>query len=65
MIGVRAHEPQDVRTALALISARRDVLEKSGGVELSLKKADLALRLIGQEVPGQETLHVALNPWSD
>jgi threonine dehydrogenase-like Zn-dependent dehydrogenase len=65
MIGVRAHEPQDVRTALALISARRDVLEKSGGVELSLQKADLALRLIGQEVPGEETLHVALNPWSE
>jgi hypothetical protein len=54
-----------VRTALALISARRDVLEKSGGVELSLKKADLALRLIGQEIPGEETLHVALNPWSE
>jgi hypothetical protein len=65
MIGVRAHEPQDVRTALALISTRRDVLERSGGVELSLQKADLALRLIGQEVPGEETLHVALNPWSE
>ena len=65
MIGVRAHEPQDVRTALALISARRDILEKGGAVELSLKKADLALRLIGQEVPGEEALHVALNPWSE
>ena len=64
MIGVRAHEPQDVRTAFALMSARREVLEKSGGVEVPLKDADLALRLIGQEVPGKETLHVALNPWS-
>ena len=65
LIGVRAHEPQDVRTALALIAARHDVLEQSGGLEVSLQKADLALRLIGQEVPGQETLHVALNPWTD
>jgi hypothetical protein len=64
MIGVRAHEPQDVRTAFALMSARREVLEKSGAVEVPLKDADVALRLIGQEIPGKETLHVALNPWS-
>jgi len=24
----------------------------------------LALRLIGQEIPGEEAIHVALNPWS-
>jgi len=65
MIGVRAHEPEDVRRALAMIETRRDLLEKAGGRELALTQADLALRLIGQEVPGEETLHVALNPWSE
>ena len=64
MIG-SAHEPEDVRRALAIIVARRDLLEKAAGRELALKQANLALRLIGQEVPGEETLHVALNPWID
>ena len=33
--------------------------------EVSLRQADLALRLIGQEVPGEEAIHVAINPWRD
>ena len=28
LIGVRAHEPEDVRRALAMIETRRDLLEK-------------------------------------
>jgi len=59
MIGVRAHEPEDVHRALALIGVRRDLLERTATRELSLTQANLALRLIGQEVPGEETLHVA------
>ena len=30
---------------------------------LPLKDADYALRLIGQEVPGENAIHVSLNPW--
>ena len=65
MIGVRAHESEDVRKALAVISARRDQLSKLLTHEVSLKEADLALRLIGQEIPGEEAIHVAINPWRD
>jgi threonine dehydrogenase-like Zn-dependent dehydrogenase len=65
MVGVRAHESEDVRKALAVISARRDQLSNLLTHEVSLKQADLALRLIGQEVPGEEAIHVAINPWLD
>ena len=64
MIGVRAHEPQDVRKALTVISAKREVLPKMLTHEVALENADLALRLIGQEVPGEEAIHVTLNPWT-
>jgi threonine dehydrogenase-like Zn-dependent dehydrogenase len=65
LVGVRAHESEDVRKALAVISARRDQLSNLLTHEVSLKKADLALKLIGQEVPGEEAIHVAINPWLD
>lgn len=65
MIGVRAHESEDVRKALAVISARQDQLSKLLTHELPLGQADLALRLIGQEIPGEEAIHVALNPWTE
>jgi threonine dehydrogenase-like Zn-dependent dehydrogenase len=65
MIGVRAHESEDVRKSLAVIAARRDQLSKLLTHEVSLKEADLALRLIGQEIPGEEAIHVAINPWRD
>jgi len=63
MIGVRAHESEDVRKAVAVISSRRHQLDNLLTHEVSLKEADLALRLIGQEVPGEEAIHVAINPW--
>jgi threonine dehydrogenase-like Zn-dependent dehydrogenase len=65
MVGVRAHESEDVRTAVAVISARREQLSNLLTHEVSLKEADLALRLIGQEIPGEEAIHVAINPWRD
>jgi len=46
-------------------SARREQLSQLLTHELPLFKADLALRLIGQEIPGEEAIHVALNPWSE
>ncbi len=65
MVGVRAHESEDVRKALAVISARREQLSRLLTHEVSLKEADLALRLIGQEVPGEEAIHVAIDPWRE
>jgi len=65
MIGVRAHESEDVRKAVTVIKARRDQLANLLTHEVSLKDADLALRLIGQEIPGEEAIHVAINPWRD
>ena len=65
MVGARAHESEDVRKAIAVISARRQQLSKLLTHELPLFKADLALRLIGQEISGEEAIHVALNPWSE
>lgn len=65
MIGVRAHESADVRKSLAVIAARRAQLSKLLTHELPLTKADLALRLIGQEIAGEEAIHVALNPWGE
>ena len=65
MIGVRAHESEDVRKSLAVIAARRDQLSNLLTHEVSLKEADLAFRLIGQEIPGEEAIHVAINPWRD
>ena len=65
MIGVRAHDSEDVRKAVAVISARRQQLANLLTHEVSLRDADLALRLIGQEVPGEEAIHVAINPWRD
>ena len=64
MVGVRAHESEDIRKAIAIITARREQLSQLLTHELPLFKADLALRLIGQEIPGEEAIHVALNPWS-
>lgn len=65
MVGVRAHESEDVRKAVAVISARREQLSKLLTHEVSLKEADLALRLIGQEISGEDAIHVAINPWRD
>jgi len=65
MIGARAHESEDVRKAVSVICARRQQLAQLLTHEVSLKDADLALRLIGQEVPGEEAIHVAINPWRD
>ena len=65
MVGVRAHDSEDVRKAVAVIGARREQLANLLTHEVSLKNADLALRLIGQEVPGEEAIHVAINPWMD
>jgi threonine dehydrogenase-like Zn-dependent dehydrogenase len=65
MIGVRAHESEDVRKSISVIAARREQLAQMLTHEVSLKQADLALRLIGQEIPGEEAIHVALNPWKD
>jgi threonine dehydrogenase-like Zn-dependent dehydrogenase len=65
LVGVRAHESEDVRKALAVISSRRKQLSVLLTHEVSLKEADLALRLIGQEVPGEEAIHVAINPWRE
>lgn len=65
MIGVRAHESEDVRKSISVIAARREQLAQMLTHEVSLEEADLALRLIGQEIPGEEAIHVALNPWKD
>jgi len=65
MVGVRAHDSEDVRKAVAVISARREQLANLLTHEVSLTEAELALRLIGQEVPGEEAIHVAINPWRD
>ena len=64
LVGVRAHESEDIRKAISIITARREQLSQLLTHELPLFKADLALRLIGQEIPGEEAIHVALNPWS-
>lgn len=65
MIGVRAHESEDVRKSISVIAARREQLAAMLTHEVSLKQADLALRLIGQEIAGEEAIHVAINPWKD
>ncbi len=65
MIGARAHESEDVRKAIVVISARREPLAKLLTHELPLVDADRALRLIGQEILGEEAIHVALNPWRE
>jgi hypothetical protein len=54
---------EDIRKAISIITARREQLTQLLTHELPLFKADLALRLIGQEIPGEEAIHVALNPW--
>ena len=63
MIGVRGHESDDIRRALAILAARPDAAAKLTTHELPLKDADYALKLIGQEVPGENAIHVSLNPW--
>jgi threonine dehydrogenase-like Zn-dependent dehydrogenase len=65
MVGVRGHESDDIRRALAIIAARPDAAEKLSTHELPLHEADRALRLIGQEVPGENAIHVSLNPWKE
>lgn len=64
LVGVRGHESDDIRRALAMIAARPDLAAKLTTHELPLRDADLALRLIGQEVDGENAIHVALNPWN-
>jgi threonine dehydrogenase-like Zn-dependent dehydrogenase len=63
MVGARGHESDDIRRALAILAARPEVAPKLTTHELPLHQADLALRLIGQEVPGENAIHVSLNPW--
>ncbi len=63
MIGVRGHESDDIRRALNILAARPETAAQLSTHELPLKDADYALRLIGQEVPGEHAIHVALNPW--
>ena len=63
MIGVRGHESDDIRRALNILAARPQAAAKLTTHELPLKDADHALRLIGQEVPGENAIHVSLNPW--
>jgi len=64
MIGVRGHESDDIRRALSVIAARPDAAAQLTTHEIPLKDADYALRLIGQEVAGENAIHVSLNPWS-
>jgi len=63
MIGVRGHESDDIRRALSVIAARPEAAAKLTTHEVPLKDADYALKLIGQEVPGENAIHVSLNPW--
>ena len=63
MIGVRGHESDDIRRALSIIASRPEAAAKLTTHEVALKDADYALRLIGQEVPGENAIHVSLNPW--
>jgi threonine dehydrogenase-like Zn-dependent dehydrogenase len=63
MIGVRGHESDDIRRALSVIAARPDAAARLTTHEVPLQDADYALRLIGQEVPGENAIHVSLNPW--
>ena len=65
MIGVRGHESDDIRRALSVIAARPEAAAQLTTHEVALKDADYALRLIGQEVPGENAIHVSLNPWID
>lgn len=65
MVGVRGHESDDIRRALTIIAARPDAAEKLSTHEVPLREADRALRLIGQEVPGESAIHVSLNPWKE
>lgn len=65
VIGARAHESEDIRKAIAVIAARNEQIKSLLSHELPLKDADLALRMIGQEVPDCDAVHVALNPWRD
>ena len=63
MIGVRGHESDDIRRALSVIAAQPAAAAKLTTHEIPLKDADYALKLIGQEVPGENAIHVSLNPW--
>ena len=63
MIGVRGHESDDIRRALSVIAARPEAAAQLTTHEVPLKDADYALRLIGQEVAGENAIHVSLNPW--
>ena len=65
MIGVRGHESDDIRRAVSVIAARPDAAAQLTTHEVPLRDADYALRLIGQEVPGENAIHVSLNPWTD
>jgi threonine dehydrogenase-like Zn-dependent dehydrogenase len=63
MIGVRGHESDDIRRALTILASRLDAAAKLTTHEVPLRDADYALRLIGQEIPGENAIHVSLNPW--
>jgi len=63
MIGVRGHESDDIRRALSVIAARPEAAARLTTHEVPLHDADYALRLIGQEIPGENAIHVSLNPW--
>ncbi|MEE9606474.1 MAG: zinc-binding dehydrogenase [Myxococcota bacterium] len=51
--------------AIRLIEARRHPLEKMHTHDFGLREAELAIRTLARQVPGQESIHSCLVPGSD
>ena len=53
------------RSAIRLLEARRHPVEKMHTHEFGLRDADLAIRTLAREVPGEGSIHSCLIPGKD
>jgi threonine dehydrogenase-like Zn-dependent dehydrogenase len=52
------------RSAIALLEARRHPVERMHTHDFALEDAELAIRTLARQVPGDESIHSCLLPWS-
>jgi len=50
------------REAIRLLEARRVPVERMHTHDFALRDAEMAIRLLGREIPGQESIHSCLLP---
>jgi threonine dehydrogenase-like Zn-dependent dehydrogenase len=60
--GALSLSPWAARTAIELIASRRYPLERMHSHTLSLGDVDLAHRILGGQVPGEDPIHITLTP---